>query len=136
MKLYRYRTIASALMELENGAFYFAEPNELNDPIEGYAKIFWQGDKPAWQGLLKNFVCSLFYSLQTHLLMSERFHCAAQENFFDDLLSKSLLLNFKHFDDSPLNKIFNELAEKFLTVDTVQSVVNVTGAKWNSSCVP
>lgn len=127
MKLYRYRTVASALMELENGAFYFAEPDELNDPIEGYAKIFWQGDKPAWQGLLKNFVCSLFYTLQTHLLMSERFHCAAQENFFDDLLSKSLLLNFKHFDDSPLNKIFNELAEKFLTVDTVQSVVDFYG---------
>ena len=127
MKLYRYRTIASALMELENGSFYFAEPDELNDPIEGYAKIFWQGDAPAWQGLLKNFVCSLFYGLQTHLLMAQRFHYAAQENFFDELNDKTLLLNFKHFDDSPLNKIFNELAENFLTEDSVQNVVDFYG---------
>ena len=54
LKLYRYRTIKSALLELENGSFYFAEPNELNDPIEGYLKIFWQGDKPAWEGLTTN----------------------------------------------------------------------------------
>ena len=33
MKLYRYRTIESALLELENGSFYFAAPTELNDPI-------------------------------------------------------------------------------------------------------
>lgn len=73
MKLYRYRTIDSALLELDNGSFYFAAPTELNDPIEGYLKIFWQGDKPAWKGLLKNFVCSFFYGLQTYLLMTGKF---------------------------------------------------------------
>ena len=61
MKLYRYRTIESALLEPDNGTLYFAAPDELNDPIEGYVKIFWRGDVPAWEGLLKNFVCSLFY---------------------------------------------------------------------------
>ncbi|MBR0060735.1 MAG: hypothetical protein IJP68_04560, partial [Selenomonadaceae bacterium] len=82
MKLYRYRIIQSALLELESGSFYFAEPQELNDPIEGYLKIFWQGDAPAWEGLLKNFVCSLFYNLQTYLLMTRNF--GGRQNFLSD----------------------------------------------------
>ncbi|MBO4779522.1 MAG: hypothetical protein J5497_02675, partial [Selenomonadaceae bacterium] len=127
MKLYRYRTIESALAELDNGAFYFAEPKELNDPIEGYAKIFWQGDKSAWQGLLKNFVCSLFYGLQTYLLMSKQIHDAASENFLSDLQSKSLLPNLRHFDNSPLSRIFNELAEKFWAEDITRQVVDFYG---------
>ena len=123
MKLYRYRTIKSALLELDNGTFYFAEPKELNDPLEGYLKIFWQGDKPAWEGLLKNFVCSLFYNLQTYLLMSGQFSSVAQENFLSNLQNKSLLYNLYQFGSSPLIKIFEELTEKFLTQDKVRDVV-------------
>lgn len=84
MRLYRYRTIKTALLELENGTFYFAEPKELNDPIEGYVKIFWQGDKVAWQGLLKNFVCSLLYNLQTYLLMEQNLG-GRHKNYNQDL---------------------------------------------------
>ena len=115
MKLYRYRTIDSALLELDNGSFYFASPIELNDPVEGYLKIFWQGDAPAWQGLLKNFVCSLFYNVQTYLLMSARVYPAAQENFPNGLQNKILLSDIYRFDDSPLSGIFTELGENFST---------------------
>lgn len=127
MELYRYRTIKSALRELDDGAFYFAEPNELNDPIEGYLKIFWRGDMPAWEGLLKNFLCSLFYNLQTYLLMSNRYQTAAQENFLSDLSNKILLFNFHQFDKSPLSKIFEELSEKFLAEEIVRQVVEFYG---------
>ena len=127
MKLYRYRSIDSALLELDNGSFYFAAPTELNDPIEGYLKIFWQGDAPAWQGLLKNFVCSLFYNLQTHLLMSGRIYPAAQENFPSDLHNRILLSDIRQFDRSPLSRIFTELGENFLETSAVQTVVDFYG---------
>ena len=52
MKLYRYRNIESALAEIEQGTFYFASKEELNDPIEGYVNLYFQGDSPAWEGLL------------------------------------------------------------------------------------
>lgn len=126
MKLYRYRTIKSALRELDNGSFYFAAPTELNDPIEGYLKIFWQGDAPAWEGLLKNFVCSFFYGLQTYLLVSGKFY-AAQENFLSDLHNKILLPNLHQFDNSPLSRTFAELGENFLTANSVQKVVEFYG---------
>ena len=116
MKLYRYRSIASALMELDSGSFYFAESKELNDPIEGYCKIFWQGDCPVWQGLLKNFVCSLFYSLQSYLLMARNF--SGRKNLQD--FQKQPVINFNLFDSSPLNKIFCELSEKFLHEDSAE----------------
>lgn len=127
MKLYRYRTIESALLELNNGSFYFAAPTELNDPIEGYLKIFWQGDAPAWQGLLKNFVCSLFYNLQTHLLMARRVYPAAQENFPNDLQNRILLSDIHQFDLSPLSKIFQELGENFWKTSGVKTVVEFYG---------
>ena len=127
LKLYRYRTIQSALLELENGSFYFAAPKELNDPVEGYLKLFWQGDKPAWEGLLKNFVCSLFYNLQTYLLMSARVYPAAQKNFLNDLQNKILLSDIHQFDNLPLGRIFLELSENFLATDNVQTVVEFYG---------
>ena len=132
MKLYRYRTIQSALLELENGSFYFAKPEELNDPIEGYLKIFWQGDKPAWEGLLKNFICSLFYNLQTHLLMAQNF-CGGSKNFLQDFKNKVVIINIRQFENSPLNQIFNELSEKFLSENTVQRVVKFYGSE-NIKC--
>lgn len=127
MKLYRYRTIANALLELDNGTFYFAEPEELNDPIEGYIKIFWRGDKPAWEGLMKNFVCSLFYSLQTYLLTFGRVYNTSKINFLSDLQDKNLLSNLRRFNNSPLNKIFEEISEQFLSEEIVQTVADFYG---------
>ena len=121
MKLYRYRTIKNALRELDNGTFYFAAAEELNDPIEGYLKIFWQGDKAAWEGLLKNFVCSLFYNLQTYLLMTRDF------GGHEDFQNKVVLVNLNQFNNSPLNQIFHELGENFWAEDSVQNVVNFYG---------
>ena len=132
MKLYRYRTIKNALRELEDGTFYFAATEELNDPIEGYLKIFWRGDKAAWEGLLKNFVCSLFYTLQTYLLMSRNFE--GQENFLRDFRNRLVLMNLNQFKDSPLNKIFCELGENFWAEEIVREVVNFYGKADIKSC--
>ncbi len=127
MKLYRYRTIKSALLELDNGTFYFADPKELNDPLEGYLKIFWQGDKFAWEGLLKNFVCSLFYNFQTYLLMSRRFQNSAQENFLSNFQTRSILSDLQQFDNSSLSQTFVELTENFWAEEIVKEVVDFYG---------
>ena len=38
MKLYHYRSIENAILELKNGTFHFSTREELNDPLEGYLK--------------------------------------------------------------------------------------------------
>ena len=68
MRLYRYRSIKNALKEIEDGTFYFASHDELNDPIEGYIKVFWQGDRFAWEGLLRSYIYNLTIAISQYLL--------------------------------------------------------------------
>ena len=71
MKLYHYRSIENAILELKNGTFHFSTREELNDPLEGYLKIYWQGDKIAWEGLLKNYVCSVDNAIMLYLVQAD-----------------------------------------------------------------
>ena len=67
MELYRFRSCDKLLgddfKELEDQYFYFAPPSDQNDPMEGKIDFYWQGDKIAWFGLLKNYVWQLFLTI-------------------------------------------------------------------------
>lgn len=59
---YRFRSIKSLLdefEELEKQSIYFAKPEELNDPIEGFRDIFWAGDSIVWKNLFKHYLLCL-----------------------------------------------------------------------------
>ena len=67
MEVYHYRSIEAALLELSEGAFRFAKQEELNDPIEGYISVYWAGDRAAWEGLFRNYICSLYRCMDLFL---------------------------------------------------------------------
>jgi hypothetical protein len=57
--MYRFRPIFNLLdgyHELDKQEIFFAAPHQLNDPMEGFRDIFWQGDYIVWENLLKNYV--------------------------------------------------------------------------------
>lgn len=61
-ELYRLRSIDRLLgdsQELEKQAIYFASPEELNDPIEGFRNIVWQGDRIVWINLFRHYLYCL-----------------------------------------------------------------------------
>ena len=63
-ELYRLRSTDRLLgdsQELEKQAIYFANPEELNDPMEGFRDIFWQGDRIAWTNLFRHYLYCLLY---------------------------------------------------------------------------
>ncbi len=62
--IYRYRSIDKLFQydELEKLSIYFAKPSELNDQMEDYMNIVWQGDEIAFRGLFKHYLYTL-----THL---------------------------------------------------------------------
>ena len=65
-ELYRFRSIEYLLAEyneLENQSIYFASPEELNDPLEGFRNIFWQGDKIVWCNFFKQYIYCLIRSI-------------------------------------------------------------------------
>ena len=63
MNVYRFRSMEYLLgdkyQELEKQAIYFASPDQLNDPIEGFRDVVWSGDKIVWTNLFKNYVWCL-----------------------------------------------------------------------------
>ena len=68
MYLYRYRSLDSPYIfkELENLEIYFAKPDELNDQMEDYMNIVWQGDEIAFRGLFKHYLyvlSSVYYDI-------------------------------------------------------------------------
>lgn len=61
--LYRFRSLKSIFeyKELENLCIYFAKPEELNDQMEDYMNIVWQGDEIAFRNLFKHYTYALFH---------------------------------------------------------------------------
>lgn len=59
---YRFRSIESLIgeyQELETQSIYFAHPKQLNDPMEGYRDIYWNGDLIVWKNLFRHYLLCL-----------------------------------------------------------------------------
>lgn len=69
--LYRFRTAdrllgtdateckAAVPGELEKLEIYFAPPEQLNDPLEGYKEIYWSGDEIVWTNFFRHYLLIL-----------------------------------------------------------------------------
>ena len=56
---FRFRSMAALLgdyKELEKQTIYFANPEELNDPMEGIREIVWSGDRIVWTNLFRHYI--------------------------------------------------------------------------------
>jgi hypothetical protein len=60
--LYRFRpanAILDGYKELAKQGIYFAAPEKLNDPMEGYRDVFWSGDPIVWRNLIRHYLLCL-----------------------------------------------------------------------------
>ena len=105
MRIYHYRKIETALKEIQNGTFHFSSREELNDPIEGHLRVIWQGDRSPWQGLFRNYVCSLYNALGFYLLIN------ADE---ESILHKTVLIDVHYADDKPIGQDFLYVGDQFM----------------------
>ena len=60
--IYKYRSMDSLLKfeELEKNYIHFSPFSELNDPLDGYINIEFEGDKILWTNFFKNYIFSFF----------------------------------------------------------------------------
>lgn len=59
---YRFRSIENLIgkhQELANQEIFFASPESLNDPMEGFKDIYWQGDAIVWRNFFRNYLVCL-----------------------------------------------------------------------------
>lgn len=59
--LYRFRPIERLLdeNELQKQEIYFADPADLNDPMEGFRDVWWKGDDVVWENLFRHYITCL-----------------------------------------------------------------------------
>jgi hypothetical protein len=73
---FRIRT-AEALLdryrELETQTIYFASPEELNDPMEGFRDLVWHGDEIVWTNFFKHYLRCLGISFTFLVISKEDF---------------------------------------------------------------
>ncbi len=81
---YRFRSVDALLgehKELENQEIYFCPHDQLNDPMEGYTDLFWQGDEIVWRNLLKHYIACLTQSVLAAFIMGKDYDARLARNF-------------------------------------------------------
>lgn len=104
MELYHYRSIDNALKEIENGTFRYSDRTEVNDPLEGHVKVYWKGDSVAWEGLFRNYICSLWQSIEFYLLGSK----------YEDLEENAVMIDIHRFNSVPMGDILKTISDCFI----------------------
>lgn len=73
-EFYRFRRIENLLgqyEELEKQIIYFAAPETLNDPMEGFRDFYWKGDFIIWRNLFQHYLFCLDRILFSFLICGE-----------------------------------------------------------------
>ena len=130
--LYRYRSLSSPFVfkELENLEIYFAKPDELNDQMEDYMNIFWQGDEIAFRGLFKHYLYTLshLYYIASLIKRGEHLDIEHLPIFMStDLLKAPEMetlfkdIYFEFFNSTPITNIPIQMASsnKKFTADEI-----------------
>lgn len=109
--MYRFRSIDNLLGkngrqgELEGQYIFFASPESLNDPLEGYFEAFWAGDDILWRNQLRHYISCLAHTYISFIVTGE-----AKEQ-------PDIIRSIAHVSE-PHKKLFNRLRKNF-TADAV-----------------
>lgn len=107
---YRFRSTESLLgqhQELKRQSIYFAEPKQLNDPMEGFSSVYWAGDKIAWENLFKNYVMCLEFVYGQYI-------CGLDDKDEKYILSPDDILPQMSLDEDYNTELHKELIEDIL----------------------
>ena len=106
------RLLEEEYPELEKQTIYFASPEQLNDPMEGFRDIVWSGDKIVWTNLFKNYVYCLHWS----------YYLLRTEEDFIQLGSFPILGRWDELPP-PEKNLFDDIWHKFLNLPNIQEII-------------
>lgn len=117
--MYRFRTVQNLIgefQELEKQQIYFAHPEQLNDPLEGMRRYYWQGDEIVWRNLLNHFILCLEHVVTLARLIDK-----------DEKIKIEDIPVFKSIDNLPTDLYKNrikEICNVFFANNFVQAYLN------------
>lgn len=117
--IYRFRDISKLINEpyeeLQKQYFYFASPDTLNDPSEGYVDFYWYGDQIAWLGLFKNYVWQLYFAFLRIMIGQD-----------DDEIKRMYFWKSEiHVKDTPISETRVALEKGFSEEPLIKDVANI-----------
>jgi hypothetical protein len=122
MLLYKFKSSRSILEqyhELENQTIYFSPRENLNDPLEGYIQLYWQGDKIAWKGLFKNYVICLENVFSKYRLDAKK----------QQLRTIPIFLTENDLPTETYKNLINNITTEFINSPLVNRIVSTLGSK-------
>lgn len=118
-KIFRLRS-SSALLdefnELENQEIFMAEPESLNDPMEGFIRYLWDGNICDWNNLVRNYLICLEHMITLAYVIDK-----------DDEYLKIEIPVFKTMDHYPTEKykkLMEVIIHEFYKADGVHDYIN------------
>ena len=119
-EFFRFRSVDALLekyQELEKQTIYFASPEELNDPMEGFRDIVWSGDKIVWTNLFKHYVYCL------HLSYFQFRRIGDSKTLEVD--SIPILGDWNQLPAPQGQNLFDEIWTNFLGVSNIREIIEV-----------
>ena len=123
MNVYRFRSMEYLLgdryQELEKQTIYFASPDQLNDPMEGFRDIVWRGDRIVWTNFLKHYIYCLVvcYFLYTITRESEEF----------DVNKIPIPVRWDQPPNLTIDKLFDDIWHQFLNLPKIPEIIEALG---------
>ena len=119
MNVYRFRNIEYLLgdeyQELEKQTIYFASPDELNDPMEGFRDIVWSGDRIVWTNFFKHFI----YCLHESYLQLIR----TRDSKKLDVDNIPILDRWDKIPTSEGQRLFDDIWRRFLNLPNIPEII-------------
>ena len=114
---YKFRsteTLLDRYNELEKEYIYFSKLNDLNDPIEGFFDVYWQGDEILWGNFFKNYLYS-FYHFSLKFFIDPEYPVYDQHNYSNfDIEVRNRLEQTDTYKAYCQNFFENNTIQKFL----------------------
>jgi hypothetical protein len=108
--IYRFRPTSALLggfHELESQEIYFAPSRQLNDPLEGYKDLFWQGDKIVWKNFLRHYVLCLLQAILRTLEHGEKYG-VTEDTLPVEMIADDLQPEVRKLYDAMCDQMFSD----------------------------
>ncbi|KIY16890.1 DUF2971 domain-containing protein [Pseudomonas amygdali] len=117
--LYRFRPLDRLIGdeqkpgELENLEIFFASPEQLNDPLEGYKDIVWSGDEVMWRNLYRHYIICAIQHCFIFIIANEK----------DEVHREILIHNYADSLPPKLETLANSIIDEILDTTEVNSFI-------------
>ena len=120
---YRFRSLDALLgqrQELEKQEIYFAAPEELNDPMEGYKDLIWSGDEIAWRNFFRHYLLCLVQSFSAAAFLGQDYQPSLSREFIFSSASS--------LPTEALRKTYEDVSREFFSRERIKELASLLAA--------